>query len=171
MYFLLRQCLFRFSFFLIFFVTIFLQAPRTTRGLQSKWRFLCWYVGKITVKPRLEWVKIVMIGEASPWESVPHSNVAREETVRGHDGGLLLCMWLGESLSWNFGLAAAANVVRPNTFLGSKGKAARSLSHIACRGAVQCQRIIRHLQGVGDVFREACSNPALGSSVSWKVRG
>lgn len=37
---------------------------------------------KITVNPRLEQVKIVVVGETSSWEPVPESNSSRKEAVR-----------------------------------------------------------------------------------------
>lgn len=39
------------------------------------------YIGKITVNPRFEQDKIVVVGEASSWKSVPQSSGSQEELV------------------------------------------------------------------------------------------
>lgn len=36
-------------------------------------------LGKITINPRLEEIKIVMVGKAPSWDSVPQSNSSWEE--------------------------------------------------------------------------------------------
>lgn len=51
---------------------LFVQAPRVTRGgrLQNIRHNLCGYVWKITINPRFELTKVVVVGKTSSWESV-----------------------------------------------------------------------------------------------------
>lgn len=62
---------------ILFFYILFCTSPKG-----HTWeRLSLWiYVGKVTVNPRQ--VTIVMIGEASSWQSVPECRGSRDETLR-----------------------------------------------------------------------------------------
>lgn len=54
----------------------------------SKSHSLWGYVGKITVNPRLELVKTVLLWEASTWELVSQSSCSFTDNKKGICGGL-----------------------------------------------------------------------------------
>lgn len=152
----------------------FVQRSGATRSrrLQSKSRLLWGYMGKVTFNPRLQQVRIVVVEEASTWESVPHTSDSMEKSclsgaytspmeyitkvMRMARYNFHVCVFE----PWKLELVALRNILRLNTCYGNSDKSIEKLMKFRLWKRVTKMGIIHHPRG-----REDASEP----DKDWKI--